>query len=41
MIRDPRRARDRALDILDAISNTQSDLGGLNKQAFLDDGNTL
>ena len=40
MIRDPRRARDRALDILDAISNIQSDLGGLNKQTFLDDGKT-
>ena len=40
MIRDPRRARDRALDILDAISNIHSDLGGLNKQTFLDDGKT-
>jgi len=40
MNRDPRRAHDRARDILDAISNIRSDLGGLTKEAFLGDGKT-
>ena len=40
MSRDPRRALDRARDILDAISNIKNDLGGLSKEAFLADGKT-
>lgn len=40
MNRDPRRALDRALDILDAIENIQTDLGALSKEAFLGDGKT-
>jgi len=40
MSRDPRRALDRAQDILDAIANIQNDLGGLSKDAFLEDGKT-
>ena len=40
MIRDPRRAHDRARDIIDAISNIRSDLAGLTKEAFLGDGKT-
>ena len=40
MSRDSRRALDRAQDILDAIANIQNDLGGLNKDAFLEDGKT-
>ena len=40
MSRDPRRALDRARDILDAIANIQNDLGALSKDAFLEDGKT-
>ena len=40
MSRDPRRALDRAQDILDAIANISNDLGGLSKTAFLQDGKT-
>ena len=40
MSRDPRRALDRARDILDAIANIQNDLGVLSKDAFLEDGKT-
>ena len=40
MSRDPRRALDRARDILDAIVNIKNDLGGLSKEAFLADGKT-
>lgn len=40
MSRDPRRALDRAQDMLDAIANIQNDLGGLSKDAFLEDGKT-
>ena len=40
MSRDPRRALDRAQDILDAIANIQNDLGALSKDAFLEDGKT-
>ena len=40
MSRDPRRALDRARDILDAIANIRNDLGVLSKDAFLEDGKT-
>ena len=40
MKRDPRRAKDRAQDILDAIANIHKDIGDLNKNAFLEDGKT-
>ena len=40
MSRDPRRALDRARDILDAIANIHNDLGTLSKDAFLEDGKT-
>ena len=40
MSRDPRRALDRARDILDAIANIRNDLGALSKEAFLGDGKT-
>ena len=40
MSRDPLRALDRAQDILDAITNIDDDLGGLRKDAFLQDGKT-
>lgn len=40
MNRDPRRALDRAQDILDAIGNIRNDLGALSKDAFLLDGKT-
>lgn len=40
MNRDPRRALDRARDIVDAINNIQNDLDALNKEAFLQDGKT-
>jgi uncharacterized protein with HEPN domain len=40
MSRDPRRALDRARDILDAIANIHNDLGTLSKDAFLKDGKT-
>ncbi len=40
MSRDPRRALDRARDILDAISNIRSDVGNLTKELFLADGKT-
>lgn len=40
MSRDPRRALDRAQDILDAIMNIGSDLGSLDKTSFLADGKT-
>lgn len=40
MRRDPRRALDRARDILDAIANIYDDLGGLSKETFIVDGKT-
>lgn len=40
MNRDPRRAIDRAHDILDAIDNINHDLGALSREAFLSDGKT-
>lgn len=40
MSRDPRRAYDRALDIIDAIKNIRSDIGGINKDQFIVDGKT-
>lgn len=40
MSRHPRRALDRAQDILDAVANICNDLGGLNKVSFLQDGKT-
>ena len=40
MSRDPGRAYDRALDIIDAIKNIRSDIGSMNKEQFLADGKT-
>ena len=40
MNRDPGRAHDRALDIIDAIKNIRSDIGSMNKEQFLADGKT-
>lgn len=40
MSRDPGRAYDRALDIIDAIGNIRSDIGEINKEQFLADGKT-
>lgn len=40
MNRDPGRAYDRALDIVDAINNIRSDIGTINKDQFLAEGKT-
>lgn len=40
MTRNPRRIPDRIRDMLEAIENVTSDIGGMSKEAFLADGKT-
>lgn len=40
MTRNPHRFHDRIKDILEAIGNVRSDLGGMSKVEFLSDGKT-
>jgi uncharacterized protein with HEPN domain len=40
MTRNPRRVADRIQDMLEAIGNAESDLGGMSRDAFLADGKT-